>query len=80
MSTIEILHRHLESEYNYAKVGVQVAASLEEKIMIIRQTIQRCLGMATIVQSFGASFEEVESLYNEFKNKVKELGNIYKEK
>ena len=75
MNTIKILRQHFETEYNYTKVGVQMAESQKEKNDCIWYAVQRCLGMATIAQSFGASFEEIEPVYEEIKNKIMALGD-----
>jgi hypothetical protein len=75
MSTIEILRRQFETEYVYTEVGVQTATSQKEKNDYIQCAIQRCLGMATIVQFFGASFKEVEPLYEEIRSKIMALGD-----
>jgi hypothetical protein len=75
MNTIEILRQHFQAEYSYTRVSVQMAKSQKEKNSCIWYAIQRCLGMATISQSFGASFEEAWSLYEEIKNKIMTLGD-----
>ena len=73
MNIIEILRQHFETEYSYTRVGVQMATSQKEKNDYVQYAVQRCLGMATVVQSFGASYEEVEPVYEEIKKKIMEL-------
>ena len=75
MNTIAILREHFAIELSYAKVGVEMATSQREKNEAMFFAVQRCLGMATIAQSFGASFEEVEPLYEEIRDKILKLGD-----
>ena len=75
MNTIAILREHFATELSYAKVGVEMATTQREKNEVMFFAVQRCLGMATIAQSFGASFEEVEPLYEEIRDEILKLGD-----
>lgn len=73
MKTLEILSQHYELEYHYTQVGVRMAETPKAKRECAWFAVQRCLGMATIAQSFGASYEEVEPLFEEIKEKIMAL-------
>ena len=73
MNTIAILREHFAVELVYTKVGVERATTQREKNEVMSFATQRCLGMATLAQSFGASYEEVEPAYEEIKKKIMEL-------
>lgn len=75
MNTIAILRRHFDAELSYAKTDIEMATTKKEKNDIAWYAVQRCLGMATIAQSFGASFADVEPLYEEMRDKILGLVN-----
>lgn len=48
----------------------------EDKIKSINYAIQRCLGIALFVQGLDTSFEEIDTLYTEYRKKFCELLNM----
>ena len=76
MNVIEILARQFESEYRYTKVAVlhPEAAGLDVRTCCW-YAVQRCLGMAQLAQAMGATFHQVEPMFEEIKKRLMELEN-----
>ena len=76
MNVIEILQKQYETEYRYTKVSVlhPEAAGIDAHTCCW-YAVQRCLGMAQLAQSMGATFHEVEPLFEEIKKRLMELEN-----
>ena len=69
---LEKVREYYEMEYRDTVRSIEQSWVTDKK-MDIRHTIQRCLGVAQFVQSVGVSFEEIDALYNEFKEKLENL-------
>ena len=75
MNVIEVLERQFESEYRYTKVAMLHPDSHADKHNAVWYAVQRCLGMAQLAQAMGATFHEVEPMFEEIKKRLMELEN-----
>ena len=64
-----------EMEYNDACIACEAKWGTPKEI--VKDAIQRCFGVALFVQtaSDDVTFEDIESLYTEYKRKLEELGD-----
>lgn len=68
---------YFEMEYNDAVELTKNKWKCTTSEQIIDKTLQRCLGVALFVQNVSdVTFEEIDSLYEEYRRKLEELGNV----
>lgn len=64
---------YFEMEYIDACIACESEWGAKE---IVNNTIQRCLGVALFVQNVSdIPFEDIDSLYTEYRRKLEELGD-----
>jgi Fe-S cluster biogenesis protein NfuA len=64
-----------EAEYNGACIACEFKRYTPKEI--VNNAIQRCLGVALFVQTASdVSFEEIDSLFTEYRRKLEELENV----
>ena len=64
-----------EMEYNDACIACEAKWSTPKEIA--KGAIQRCLGVALFAQTASdVTFEDIDSLYTEYKEKLEELGDV----
>lgn len=69
----EKLADFFETELHYAEVGFKRETDAIERSNICWYAIQRGLGATTFAQMCGMTFEEAEPMFEEYKQKVKEM-------
>lgn len=70
---ISALLEQYETEYNYTKIAITHKDRPSYDKNCVWYAVQRCLGMAQLAQTLGASFYEVEPIFNEIKKRLMEL-------
>ena len=69
---LEKIREYYEMEYRDTARSIEKSWCTDEK-MAVWYAIQRCLGVAQFVQIAGVSFEEIETLYDDIKEKLEKL-------
>lgn len=69
---LEKVREYYEMEYRDTVRALEKSWVTDKK-MAVWYAIQRCLGVAQFVQIAGVSFEEIDALYDEFKEKLENL-------
>lgn len=69
---LEKIREYYEMEYRDTARSIEKSWCTDKK-MAVWYAIQRCLGVAQFVQIAGVSFEEIETLYDEIKEKLEKL-------
>jgi hypothetical protein len=69
------LREMYENEYKTAVwwVNSEHCKTYEDKVKNLNFSLQRCLGAAFFIQYLGASFEEVDAVYEEYRKKFMDL-------
>ena len=67
---IEKLKEYFETEYNFTKTALENGRADKNSVWY---AVQRCLGASDIAQLMGASFADVEPLFEEIKHRLMEL-------
>lgn len=63
-------------EMEYIDACIACESKISAPREIVKGAIQRCLGIALFVQTASdITFDEIDSLYTEYKRKLEELGN-----
>ena len=69
----EKLTKFFETELHYTEAGLKRETNAVERGNICWYAIQRGLGAITFAQMCGMTFEEAESMFEEYKQKVEEM-------
>lgn len=69
----EKLTKFFETELHYTEVGLKRETNAVERGNIAWYAIQRGLGAITFAQMCGMTFEEAESMFEEYKKKVEAM-------
>lgn len=72
---IEGIKEYYESEYRTAKLFIDDVPSWITKGKIIHNAIQRLIGVAQCAQYCGITYEEMDKLYSEYRQKFEALEN-----
>lgn len=67
---IEKLKECFEAEYHFTKTSMERGRADKNAIWY---AIQRCLGASDLAQMMGASFADVEPMFEEIKHRLMEL-------
>ena len=76
--TINYYRDYCESEYNLAKnvLTCDKPFNFYSPTEVKHNTLQRLLGAGYLAQQMGASYQEVEAIFNFYKEKIEELHEI----
>lgn len=69
----EKLEQFFETELHYVEAGFKRETNAVERSNICWYSIQRGLGASTFAQMCGMTFEEAESMFEEYKQKVEAM-------
>lgn len=70
---IEGIRKYYESEYRAVKTFVSDTPSWIIKEKIIRNAIQRLIGVAQCAQYCGMTYDKINKLYSEYRKKIEAL-------
>lgn len=69
---LELVKDYYEMEYKDVQLVIarnRGMASMVDKYLV-NSTLQRCLGIALFVQSMDVSYEDINKLYEEYREKI----------